>query len=161
MADPSAAAYLPMTTKASIHRISITSRGASEHPHNHATVSCPIESECQPPERVRAQGVGRGGGEDGKSGDRVIAWWVLRRYLDVLPDQCRREHVCDVFMAELLLPHAAVLASVAVLIQVHAGGPGSSEATLDQLARCMASTYDVSLTEARISVADSLGSAGK
>jgi hypothetical protein len=72
-----------------------------------------------------------------------------------------REHICDAFAAELPLPHAAVLASVAVLIQAHAGGPGPSEATLDELARLMASTYDVSLTVARISVADALGSAGK
>jgi len=81
--------------------------------------------------------------------------------LDALADQCRREHVCDAFATELLLPHAAVLASVAVLIEAHAGGPGPSDATLDQLARPMAFAYDVSLTAARISVADSLGSAGK
>jgi len=79
---------------------------------------------------------------------------LLRRYLDALPDQCRREHVCDAFAAELLLPHAAVLASVAVLIQAHAGGSGPSEATLDQLARRVAFTYDVSLTAARISLAE-------
>ena len=81
---------------------------------------------------------------------------LLRRYLDALPDQSRREHVCDAFAAELLLPHAAVLATVAVLIQAHAGGPGPSDATLDQLARHMASTYDVSLTVARISIAECL-----
>jgi hypothetical protein len=81
---------------------------------------------------------------------------LLRRYLDTLPDQSRREHVCDAFAAELLLPHAAVLASVEILIQAHAGGPGLSKATLDQLARRMAFTYDVSLTAARISIADCL-----
>jgi hypothetical protein len=81
---------------------------------------------------------------------------LLRRYLDALPDQCRREHICDAFAAELLLPHAAVLASVTVLIQAHAGGPGPSDTTLDQLARRLASTYDVSLTAARISVAECL-----
>lgn len=77
--------------------------------------------------------------------------------LDALADQCRREHVCDVFAAEFLLPHAAVLASVAVLIQAHAGGPGPSDATLEQLAQRMASTCDVSLTAARISVAECFG----
>jgi hypothetical protein len=86
---------------------------------------------------------------------------LLRRYLDALPDQCRREHVCDAFAAELLLPHATVLATVTVLIEAHAGGPGPSDATLDQLARRMASTYDVSLTTARISLAESLKSAGR
>ena len=87
---------------------------------------------------------------------------LLRRYLDALPDQCRREHVCDAFAAELLLPHAAVLASVAVLIEAHAGGPGPSDATVDQLARRVASTYDVSLTVARISIAEcSLGYAAQ
>ena len=86
---------------------------------------------------------------------------LLRRYLGALPDQSRREHVCDAFAAELLLPHAAVLASVAILMQAHAGSPGPSEATLDQLARHLASTYDVSLTAARISVAECpLGSGG-
>jgi hypothetical protein len=79
---------------------------------------------------------------------------LLRRYLDALPDQARREHVCDAFAAELLLPHAAVLASVAVLIEAHAGGPGPSEAMLEQLARRMAFAYDVSLTAARISIAE-------
>jgi hypothetical protein len=78
---------------------------------------------------------------------------LLRRYLNALPDQSRREHVCDAFAAELLLPHAAVLASVTILIQAHTGGPGPSEATLDQLARRIASTYEVSLTAARISIA--------
>jgi hypothetical protein len=81
---------------------------------------------------------------------------LLRRYLNSLLDQCRREHICDAFAAELLLPHAAVLASVAVLTQAHAGGPGPSHATLDQLARRMAFAYDVSLTAARISVAECL-----
>jgi hypothetical protein len=71
----------------------------------------------------------------------------------------RREHVCHAFAAELLLPHAAVLASVAVLIQAHAGGPVPSDATLDQLARRMASAYDVSLTAARISLAECLAEA--
>jgi hypothetical protein len=75
---------------------------------------------------------------------------------DALPDQCLRKHVCDAFAAELPLPHVAVLASVAILIQAHAGGPGPSEATLDQLARHMAFTYDVSLTAARISIAECL-----
>jgi len=79
---------------------------------------------------------------------------LLRRYLNALPDQSQREHVCDAFAAELLLPHAAVLASVAVLIQAHAGGPGPSEATLKQLARRIASTYDVSVMAARISIAE-------
>jgi hypothetical protein len=87
---------------------------------------------------------------------------LLRRYLDTLPDQCRREHICDAFAAELLLPHAVVLASVAVLIQAHAGGLRPSDVTLDELARRIASTYDVSLTAAHISVAEcSLGSAGE
>lgn len=81
---------------------------------------------------------------------------LLRRYLDALPDPCRREHVCDAFAAELLLPHEAVLASVAVLIQAYAGGPGPSDTTIDQLARRMASTYEVSVTAARISVAECL-----
>jgi hypothetical protein len=81
---------------------------------------------------------------------------LLRRYLNALPDQSRREHVCDAFAAELLLPHAAVLASVGILIQAHAGGPGPSKATLNQLARHMASAYDVSFTAARISVAQCL-----
>jgi hypothetical protein len=78
---------------------------------------------------------------------------LLRRYLIALPDQSRREHVCDAFAAELLLPHAAVLASVDVVIQAHAGSPGPSEALLDQLARRLAFAYDVSLTAARISIA--------
>ena len=87
---------------------------------------------------------------------------LLRRYLDALQDQSRREYVCDAFAAELLLPHAAVLASVAVLIQAHAGGPGPSDTTLDQLARRMAFAYDVSLTVACISVAEcSLGYAAQ
>jgi hypothetical protein len=81
---------------------------------------------------------------------------LLRRYLGALPDQSRREHVCDAFAAELLLPHAAVLASVAVLLQACADGPGPSEATLDQLAKRLASAYDVSLTAARISIAKCL-----
>jgi hypothetical protein len=81
---------------------------------------------------------------------------LLRRYLGALPDQSRREHICDAFAAELLLPHTAVLASVTVLIQAHACGPGPSDATLDQLARRMAFIYDVSLTAARISVAECL-----
>jgi len=81
---------------------------------------------------------------------------LLRRYLGALPDQCRRERICDAFAAELLLPHAMVLASVGVLIESHAGGPGPSNVTLDQLARHIASIYDVSLTAARISVAECL-----
>jgi hypothetical protein len=92
---------------------------------------------------------------------RVIAGTTVAD-LDALADQCRREHVYDAFAAELLLPHAAVLASVAVLIQAHAGGPGPSDATLDQLAQRMTSTHDVSLMAACISIAEcSLGSAGK
>ena len=79
---------------------------------------------------------------------------LLRRYLGALPDQCWRERVCDAFAAELLLPHAMVLASVGVLIASHAGGPGPSDATLDELARHLAYTYEVSLTSARISVAE-------
>src|SRR5450830_422839 len=71
---------------------------------------------------------------------------LLRHYLGALPDQARREHICDAFAAELLLPHAAVLTSVAVLIEAYAGGPGPSDTTLEQLARRIASTYDVSLT---------------
>jgi hypothetical protein len=86
---------------------------------------------------------------------RIIAGTTIVD-LDALPDQCRREHVCDAFAAELPLPHVAVLASRSVLMQAHAGGPGSSEATLDQLARHMASTYDVSLSAARISIAECL-----
>jgi hypothetical protein len=81
---------------------------------------------------------------------------LLRRYLDALPDQSVREHICDAFAAELLLPHAAVLASVAILLQAHAGGSGPSEATLDQLARRLAFVYDVSFTTARISIAKCL-----
>ena len=88
-----------------------------------------------------------------------LAEILLRRYLDALPDQSRREHVCDAFAAELLLPHAAVSASVHVLLQAHAGGPGPSQATLDQLAQHLASTYDVSLAVARIAVEESLASA--
>lgn len=84
---------------------------------------------------------------------------LLRRYLRALPDQCERERICDAFAAELLLPHAAVLASVTVLLQACAGGPEPSKATLDQLAHCLASTYDVSLSMARIAMSDSLGSA--
>ncbi|MFZ2413606.1 MAG: ImmA/IrrE family metallo-endopeptidase [Candidatus Cryosericum sp.] len=81
---------------------------------------------------------------------------LLRRYLCTLTDQYRRERICDAFAAELLLPHSAVLASVAVLVEAHVGGPGPSEATIDELARCLASTYDVSLTTARISVTECL-----
>lgn len=81
---------------------------------------------------------------------------LLRRYLNALPDQSQREHVCDAFAAELLLPHAAVLASVDVVIQAHAGGPGPSDATLDQLTRRLAAAYDVSFTTARISIAGCL-----
>ena len=81
---------------------------------------------------------------------------LLRRYLNAKPDQSRREHICDAFAAELLLPHAAVLASVTILVQAHAGGPGPSKATLDQLTRRLALTYDVSRTAARISVAQCL-----
>ncbi|HWQ21703.1 MAG TPA: ImmA/IrrE family metallo-endopeptidase, partial [Clostridia bacterium] len=77
---------------------------------------------------------------------------LLRRYLDALPDQCERERICDAFAAELLLPHDTVLASVTILVQAHAGGPGPSDATLDQLAQRLAFTYDVSITAARISV---------
>jgi hypothetical protein len=87
---------------------------------------------------------------------RVIAGTTVAD-LDTLADWCRREHACDAFAAELLLPHAAVLASVAVLIQAHAGGPGPSNATLDQLAWRMAFAYDVSLTAARISIAECFG----
>ena len=79
---------------------------------------------------------------------------LLRRYLDASPDQSRREHVCDAFAAELLLPHAAVLASVNVLMQAHVGGPGPSQVTLDQLARRMALIYEVSPAVARISIAE-------
>jgi hypothetical protein len=81
---------------------------------------------------------------------------LLRRYLDALPDQCRREHICDAFAAELLLPHAAVLASLSVLVKAHAGGPGPSGATVDELAGRLAFTYDVSFTAARISLAQCL-----
>ena len=81
---------------------------------------------------------------------------LLRRYLDALPDQSRREHVCDAFAAELLLPHAAVLASVAIVVLAHTGGPGPSDAMLDQLARRMAFAYEVSLAAARISIAECL-----
>lgn len=81
---------------------------------------------------------------------------LLRRYLDAMPDQCRREHVCDAFAAELLLPHAAVLASVAVVRQAHVDGPKLSETTLDELARRLAFAYDVSVTTARIAVAECL-----
>ncbi|MGB9667067.1 MAG: ImmA/IrrE family metallo-endopeptidase [Candidatus Cryosericum sp.] len=77
---------------------------------------------------------------------------LLRSYLRALPDQSRRERICDAFAAELLLPRAAVLASVTVLREAYAGGPPPSEATLDQLARLLASTYDVSLTTARIAL---------
>lgn len=81
---------------------------------------------------------------------------LLHHYLDDMPDQSRREHTCDAFAAELLLPHAAVLASINVLLQAHAQGQRPSEATLDQLARRLATTYDVSLTTARISVSECL-----
>jgi hypothetical protein len=86
---------------------------------------------------------------------RIIAGTTIVD-LNALPDQCQREHVCDAFAAEIPLPHVAVLASRAVLIQAHAGGPGPSEATLDEMAGLMASTYDVSLTVAGISIAECL-----
>ena len=53
-------------------------------------------------------------------------------------------------------PAAAVLANVDMIIQASADGPGPSDATLDQIARRLASAYDVSLTAARISVAECL-----
>jgi Zn-dependent peptidase ImmA (M78 family) len=86
---------------------------------------------------------------------RVIAGTTVADQ-DALPNQCRREHTCDAFAAELLLPHAAVLPSVAILMQAHPGGSGPSDATLDELAGLTASTYDVSLTAARMSIAECL-----
>ena len=65
MRDPSGAVYLyfykqVFTVSPQCQRVVL------DTPHNHATTSCPMESECQPPERGLAPGVGRGGGEDRK-----------------------------------------------------------------------------------------------
>ena len=75
---------------------------------------------------------------------------LLRRYLRTIPDASRHERLCDAFAAELLLPRAVVQESLAVL---HEAGAAQAGATLDQLARCLARTYNVSLAAARIAVA--------
>jgi len=75
---------------------------------------------------------------------------LLHTYLKNIPDPSRHERLCDAFAAELLLPRSVVQASLAVLRE--AGAP-QEPATLEQLARRLARTYDVSLAAARIAVA--------
>jgi AcrR family transcriptional regulator len=76
---------------------------------------------------------------------------LLRTYLQGVASPSRHERLCDAFAAELLLPHAVVQESLAVLRE--AGAP-QTRGTLGELAQRLARTYDVSLAAARIAVAD-------
>ncbi|MHB8071233.1 MAG: ImmA/IrrE family metallo-endopeptidase [Candidatus Cryosericum sp.] len=84
---------------------------------------------------------------------------VLHRYLDALPDQCRRERVCDAFAAELLLPAQVVDSSVGIMSAVCGGPRNINLVQAEQLAHQFSRTYGVSVTMARISISQSLAEA--
>jgi hypothetical protein len=88
-----------------------------------------------------------------------IAEILLRSYLDALPDQCRRERVCDAFAAELLLPGDVVEDSVGVLSAACGGARHVNPVQAEQLAHEFSRTYGVSVTMARISISQSLAEA--
>jgi hypothetical protein len=84
---------------------------------------------------------------------------LLHRYLDALPDQCRRERVCDAFAAELLLPAQVVDGSVDILPAACGGLRNINPVQAEELARQFSRTYGVSVTMARISISQSLAEA--
>jgi len=84
---------------------------------------------------------------------------LLRAYLRALPDQCRRERVCDAFAAELLLPRRIVGECVDVLSAACGGVGHISSTQAEQLAQQFSRLYGVSVTMARISISQSLAEA--
>jgi len=88
-----------------------------------------------------------------------IAEILLHGCLDALPDQCRRERICDAFAAELLLPRNVVEDGVGVLSAACGGASHVSAVQADQLAHQFSRTYGVSVTMARISISQSLAEA--
>lgn len=77
---------------------------------------------------------------------------LLRRYLNAFPDQACRERICDAFAAELLLPRAAVSATLAVLAKATDGTRACPPRHAEQLARRMAFTYGVSIAAAHVAI---------
>ncbi len=85
-----------------------------------------------------------------------VAEILLHGYLKALPDQCRRERVCDAFAAELLLPARVVDGSIGILSAACGGALHAGSPQAEELAHQFSRMYGVSVTMARISISQSL-----